>query len=117
MKSNPYSPSQVTEASQQPDSVLRQHRHPAIFIACLLAGAFLPILGFVIAESVDNLGTNIAWLFIYLPALLAGMAVTLVSWFRAYPGWQRALAFMAFAWNLLITGGTVIFSFKMLIAR
>lgn len=117
MKSNPYSPSQVTEASQQPVSVLRQHRHTAIFIACLLAGAFLPILGFVIAESADNLGTNFAWRFIYLPALLAGTAVTLVCWFRAYPDWQRALAFMAFAGNLLITGGTVIFSFKMLIAR
>ena len=75
------------------------------------------ILGFVIAESADNFGTNIVWLFIYLPALLAGMAVTLVCWFRSPSGWQRALAFMAFAWNLLITGATLIFSFNMLIAR
>ncbi|MGB0599866.1 MAG: hypothetical protein ACPGLY_24540 [Rubripirellula sp.] len=117
MKSNPYSPSQVTDASRQPVSAVRQHRHPAIFVACLLAGAFLPILGFVIAESADNFGTNIVWLFIYLPALLAGMAVTLVCWFRSPSGWQRALAFMAFAWNLLITGATLIFSFNMLIAR
>ena len=117
MKSNPYSPSQSTDASEQFVSVVRKHRHLGIFVACLLAGACLPILGFVIAESADNFGTNIAWLFVYFPALLAGTAVTLVCWFQSHSGWQRVLAFMALAWNLLITGGTLIFSFSMLFAR
>ncbi|MDG2221767.1 MAG: hypothetical protein P8L85_10315 [Rubripirellula sp.] len=114
MNSNPYSPSQVADSGKPIVSTFTRFRHPAIFVAWLLAGALLPILGFAIAESVDNFGSNLAWLLVFLPALLAGITITVACWYRAHSRWQRVFAFWAISWSLLLSIATLMFAYKFL---